>query len=94
MKFNKPFHIKLVPDYVIKEPMSYHEIEEHNKRTASLGGLNIIVGNEEEYSTILRNGGRMDWHLYNEPDSHNPIVNVNLMRIWALQLQIHLLWLR
>jgi hypothetical protein len=87
MKFNKPFHIKLQPNYVIKEPMNFNEIELHNENTKKLGGINIFAGNsEEEYESILRSGGRMDWSLYNEPDSDKPIINVSLMRIWALQL--------
>jgi hypothetical protein len=86
MKFNKPFHIKLQPNYLIKEPMNYHEIELHNENTKKLGGINIIDGDTEEYESILRSGGRMDWSLYTEPNTHKPIVNVSLMRIWALQL--------
>lgn len=86
MKFNKPFHIKLVPNYDIKEPMNYQDIEEYNERAKSLGGLNVLGGYPEEHEHILSSGGRMDWHLYNEPDSDKPVINISLMRIWALQL--------
>jgi len=86
MKFDKPFHIKLVPNYVIKEPMNYHEIGLHNENTKKLGGINMFAGDTEEYESILRSGGRMDWHLFSEPDSQKPIINISLMRIWALQL--------
>jgi hypothetical protein len=86
MKFNKLFHIKLQPHYVIKEPTNYHEIELENENSKELGGINTIDGDTEEYESILRSGGRMDWSLYNEPDSHKPEINVNLMRIWAVQL--------
>ena len=86
MKFEKPFHIKLKPTYCINEPTNYHEIELHNENAKKLGGINTIDGDTEEYESILRSGGRMDWSLYNEPDSHKPEINVNLMRIWAVQL--------
>ena len=86
MKFDKPFHIKLVPDYTIKEPISYNEMVENKEKTSKLGGLNLNRGNEDDYSKILSSGGRIDWYLFDEPNSNKPIANINLMRIWALQL--------
>jgi len=86
MKFDKPFHIKLQPNYVIKEPVDINELEKHNQSTKELGGLITGPNNYDEGGSILRNGGRMNWFLYEEPNAHKSIVNVSLMRIWALQL--------
>lgn len=86
MKFNKPFHIRLTPNYMIKEPMNYLELEEYNERVNRLGGINVFHDDLENNEDLLRSGGGMDWQLYNEPQSHKPIVNVNLMRIWATQI--------
>jgi hypothetical protein len=54
-----------------------------------LGGLGVQINYEGELdpnSKIYRSGGRMDWSLYNEPDSQKPEINIQLMRIWALQM--------
>lgn len=88
MKFDKPFHIKLQPFYVIKEPTDMDELESFNEISNKLGGIGSVrvldeINSDQE---IYRSGGRMDWNLYAEPDSQKPEINVNLMRIWALQL--------
>lgn len=87
MKFEKPFHIKVQPYYVIKEPTTEEEKAERDLTTRELGGL-ITEGErpERENVTILRTGGRMDWSLFQEPNGHKPEVNIHLMRLWSLQL--------
>lgn len=87
MKFEKPFHIKVQPYYVIKEPTTEEEKAERDLTTRELGGLIIEDERPEgENVTILRTGGRMDWSLFQEPNGHKPEVNVHLMRLWSLQL--------
>ena len=87
MEFKKPFHIKIQPYYVIKEPTTEEEKAERDLTTRELGGL-ITEGErpEGENVTILRTGGRMDWNLFQEPNGHKPEVNIHLMRLWSLQL--------
>lgn len=89
MKFEKPFHIKLQPYYVINEPSSIDEIHVMNETSKELGGIGMKINQEEEIdpeTKIYRSGGRMNWNLYNEGDSQKPEINVHLMRIWALQM--------
>ncbi len=87
MKFEKPFHIKVQPYYVIKEPTTEEEKAERDLTTRELGGL-ITEGErpQGENVTILRTGGRMDWSLFQEPNGCKPEINLHLMRLWSLQL--------
>ena len=87
MEFKKPFHIKIQPYYVIKEPTTEEEKAERDLTTRELGGL-ITEGErpEGENVTLLRTGGRMDWSLFQEPNGYKPEINLHLMRLWSLQL--------
>jgi hypothetical protein len=88
MKFEKPFHIKLKPTYCINEPSDFREMSVINETTKDLGGIKLNVDENElnpDYN-MYRSGGRMDWSLYSEPDSQKPEINIQLMRIWALQM--------
>lgn len=88
MKFEKPFHIKIQPYYCIKEPTVREEIERMKELTQKFGGQNLVddeSGGHEE-TKILRSGGRMDWNLFSENNSHKPEINIHLMRIWAVQM--------
>lgn len=87
MKFEKPFHIKIQPYYVIKEPTTEEESVERRLSTQELGGLTTMGERPEgENVTIVRTGGRIDWSLFQEPNSYKPEINIHLMRLWALQL--------
>ncbi len=87
MKFEKPFHIKVQPYYVIKEPTTEEESVECGLSTQKLGGLTTMGERPEgENVTMVRTGGRIDWSLFQEPNSHKPEINIHLMRLWALQL--------
>ena len=87
MKFEKPFHIKIQPYYCIKEPTSEEESVECYLSAQKLGGLTTMDERPEgENVTMVRSGGRMDWNLFQEPNSHKPEINIHLMRLWALQL--------
>lgn len=86
MKIDKPFHIRIQPNYFVNEPVIESDKETFREMTEKLGGINIINGEETEDTTLLRTGGRMDWYMFNEPNSNKPEINVNMMRIWALQM--------
>ena len=89
MKLEKPFHIRINPHYCINEPSSIDEVDTIQNLSKDLGGLGVQLNYEGELnpeSKIYRSGGRMDWSLYNEPDSQKPEINIQLMRIWALQM--------
>lgn len=89
MKIEKPFHIKLKPNYAINEPSSLDEVDVITETSEELGGIGPRLkydGELDPESKIYRSGGRMDWFLYSEPDSQKPEVNIQLMRIWALQM--------
>jgi hypothetical protein len=86
MKIDKPFHIRIQPDYLVNEPMTERDRETTTEMTERLGGIVFIEGEETEDTTFTRTGGRIDWFMFNEPESNKPEINVNIMRIWALQL--------
>lgn len=89
MKFEKPFHIKLQPEYYINEPSDFGDVSTMNETAKDLGGIPLIVGLDTELNhdyNLYKSGGRMNWNLYNEPDTDKPEINVQLMRIWALQM--------
>jgi len=89
MKLEKSFHIKIQPHYCINEPSSIDEVEAIQDVSKDLGGLGVQInygGELDPNSKIYRSGGHMDWSLYNEPDSQKPEINIQLMRIWALQM--------
>ena len=91
MKFEKPFHIKLQPYYVISEPTTEEESVERDLTTQELGGLTSIRGERESQEDIMvRSGGRMDWNLFNESNGHKPSVNIQLMRLWTCQMVIQM----
>jgi len=89
MKFEKPFHIKLQPEYYINEPSDIGDVSTMNKTAKDLGGIPLNVSLDTELNhdyNLYKSGGRMNWNLYNETDSEKPEINVQLMRIWALQM--------
>jgi len=89
MKLEKSFHIKLQPHYCINEPSSIDEVDAIQDLSKELGGMGVKINYEGELdpnSKIYRSGGHMDWNLYSEPDSQKPEINIQLMRIWALQM--------
>jgi len=86
MKFEKPFHIKVQPYYVIKEPMTEEERVERDLATRELGGITSTGERPEEEVEMVRSGGKMDWNLFNESTGVKPEVNVHLMRLWTLQM--------
>ena len=87
MKFEKPFHIKVQPYYVIKEPITEKEGAERDLAIRELGGLTSVgeIAEGEEVE-IIRSGGKMDWNLFNESNGSKPEVNIHLMRLWTLQM--------
>ena len=86
MKFEKPFHIKVQPYYVIKEPMTEEESVERDLATRELGGITSTGERPEEEVEMVRSGGKMDWNLFNESTGVKPEVNIHLMRLWTLQM--------
>ena len=86
MKFEKPFHIKVQPYYVIKEPMTEEERVERDLATRELGGITSTGERPEEEVEMVRSGGKMDWNLFNESTGVKPEVNIHLMRLWTLQM--------
>ena len=87
MKYDKPFHIKLTPDYSIEEPINEVEANLKSQSTLDLGGFNFNDHQPQfDNAKILSTGGRMDWSLFQEPNSNNPIINVQLMRLWSIQM--------
>lgn len=87
MKFEKPFHIKVQPYYVIKEPITEKEGAERDLAIRELGGLTSVgeIAEGEEVE-IIKSGGKMDWNLFNESNGSKPEVNIHLMRLWTLQM--------
>lgn len=83
MKLDKPFDIRVQPFYNINEPMTEEERLEYIESTALLGGYYNIEGSG---SKLLKSGGRMEWMLYRTPNSQDPHVNIQLMRIWCVQM--------
>ena len=62
MKFEKPFHIKVQPYYVIKEPTTEEEKAERDLTTRELGGLIIEDERPEgENVTILSRSSADIW---------------------------------
>ena len=86
MKFEKPFHIKVQPYYVIKEPITEEERVERDLATRELGGITSTGERPEEEVEMVRSGGKMDWNLFNESTGVKPEVNIHLMRLWTLQM--------
>lgn len=80
MRFDKPFSIKLDPDYNIGTEFN----EDLNITSRNLGGIGINP--DELRGDELFCGGKFNWHLYNERDSHKVESRVYLMRLWALQM--------
>jgi len=90
MKFEKPINIRIIPNYVIKEPITVDEHLTYIESTENLGGVitRNDVGRDErdiQEEVIMRSGGRMEWALYTNPD-YIQTTPVQLMRIWACQL--------
>ena len=91
MKFEKPINIRIIPNYVIKEPITVDEHLTYIESTENLGGVitRNDVGRDErdiQEEVITRSGGRMEWALYKSPDYIQQTTPVQLMRIWACQL--------
>jgi hypothetical protein len=89
MKFDKPFVVRLSPNYKIKEPVNYVDVISTSERVNQLGGqvinsksLDEVNGDEE----VLSSGGRFEWGLFHDPNSQKPEISINLMRIWCLQM--------
>ena len=91
MKFEKPINIRIIPNYVIKEPITVDEHLTYIESTENLGGVitRNDVGRDErdiQEEVIMKSGGRMEWALYTNPDYIQQTTPVQLMRIWACQL--------
>ena len=91
MKFEKPINIRIIPNYVIKEPITVDEHLTYIESTENLGGVitRNDVGRDErdiQEEVIMRSGGIMEWALYTNPDYIQQTTPVQLMRIWACQL--------
>ena len=88
MKFEKPINIRIIPNYVIKEPVTVDEHLTYMESTKNLGG--VITGRDDNRDireeVIMRSGGRMEWALYTNPDYIQQTIPIQLMRIWASQL--------
>lgn len=82
MKFNKEVNIKIIPDYVIKEPISTEEEVEINIMVEDKGGYHL---NEGEGDITLTSGGAMNWQMY-QTKYPNQITGVQLMRLWVTQM--------
>jgi hypothetical protein len=84
MKFDKPFHIKIKPHYVLNEPRTQEDLELSKLDTDRLGGINNYSGGDSDF--LMASGGRIDWGLFHEPDSQKPKINLQLMRLWSTQM--------
>ncbi len=101
MKFKKPFYLSLTPYYVlgdmgddtVRDEITELRADEIANGVSYDDLVNHVVeaGGETEDGKVIFTGGRFDWQLvnvgdvYNGPD-RNHIVDVQLMRLWAIQL--------
>ena len=85
-KYDKPFHVRLVPDWNVREVITEEESARRVESTKELGGMHNSEGEYTENSTITASGGRFDWQLYREDGTHKEMVNVQLMRTWTVTM--------
>jgi hypothetical protein len=102
MEFNKSFYLRINPNYsigVLSEQMSIEELIERKRFANKINGdpfdeEEIRRNYEEAGSTTKYMGGRFDWELIDlgkyKDEGENPLIDVQLMRLWALQLTAQL----
>lgn len=88
MKFNEPLMVKIDLDYSVFEETAVDN-----------SGIDIDIPNDPRFSSRIDMdendprygtfcGGQMDWFLLQYPEEHqvDPIMKIQLMRIWVTQM--------